>query len=37
LVLDQVRVALCPATMVVGSTPRVIVGVGGGIEELPPP
>jgi hypothetical protein len=37
LVLDQVRVALCPATIVVGSTPRVIVGVGGGIEELPPP
>jgi hypothetical protein len=37
LLLDQVSVALCPATMVVGSTPRVIDGAGGAIEELPPP
>jgi len=37
LLVDQVSVALCPATMVVGCTPSVIVGVGGGIEEPPPP
>jgi hypothetical protein len=37
LVVDQVSFALCPATMVVGCTAREIVGVGGDIEELPPP
>jgi len=37
LLLDQVSVALCPATMVDGCTPSEIEGVGGGIEELPLP
>jgi len=37
LLVDQVTVALCPATMVVGCTASVMVGAGGGIEEPPPP
>ena len=37
LLLDQVSIALCPATMVEGCTASEIEGVGGGIEELPLP